>query len=464
MHRTTNHRVGLSPGQRLILMPLLAAALWGLPRETHAAVAPAEDDSADATTGEAAPRLAMHGQATIVEQATDGFHAPYEGRNSLSAHIARETLDVTLILGARLWQGAEAWASPEIDQGFGLDDTLGMAGFPSGEAYKVGSSRPYFRLPRLYVRQTVNLGQPAESVGNAANQFAGPRSDDRWVFTLGKFGVTDVFDSNQYAHDPRGDFLNWTAVDAGTFDYAADAWGFSVGATAERYVGAWAFRAGLFDLSIIPNSPTLDPGLHQFQMLAELERRYTIFGQSGRVMLTGYDSRARLGLLDAAIALAEATHTTPDTSLVRQYRSRLGLSLDLEQPLADDAGVFARIGKAGGNVEADEFTDVDRSVAIGVSVKGTRWRRPTDTVGLALMDNAISGEREQYLALGGLGILVGDGRLAHPGTEQILETYYRIGWAEWAHVSFDYQWARNPAYNSDRGPVSIFAVRLHAEF
>lgn len=447
---------------------LAALALLGLsPDCAPAADVPAgpEPVAGDAaSSGDLAQRFAVHGQGTFVEQATDGFHAPYAGPNSLSPAIRAETYDLTLMLGARLWQGAEAWADPEIDQGYGLDDTLGMAGFPSGEAYKVGSHNPYFRLPRLFIRQTINTGAVDQAAEASANQLAARRSEDRWVFTVGKFSVTDVFDANQYAHDPRQDFLNWAAVDAGTFDYAADAWGFTVGAAAERYWGPWTVRAGVFDLSIVPNSETLDHGLHQFQMILELEQRYSLFGQTGRVLLTGYDSRARLGSLGQALRLAEATDTTPDAARVRQYRSRLGLSVDVEQPLSDNAGLFARAGRASGNVEVEEFTDIDRTVALGASLKGTHWRRPADTVGLVLIDNAISGQREQYLALGGLGILVGDGRLPHPGTEQILETYYEMGLLEWAHVSFDYQWARNPAYNTDRGPVSVFAVRVHLEF
>ena len=175
-------------------------------------------------------RFAIHGQTTYVEQETDLFTAAYSGPNSLSPDSGRETIDATLFVGARLWSGAEGWITPEIDQGFGLDNTLGVAGFPSGEAYKVGKKEPYLRLPRAFVRQTINLSEATEAVEAGANQLGGSRSSDRWVFTLGKFAVTDIFDTNQYAHDPRSDFLNWSAVDSGSFDYAADAWGFTVGA------------------------------------------------------------------------------------------------------------------------------------------------------------------------------------------------------------------------------------------
>jgi len=410
-------------------------------------------------------RFAIHGQATYVVQATDGFHAPYRGRNSLSPASNEETVDAALFFGARLWRGAEIWIQPEIDQGFGLDDTLGVAGFPSGEGYKVGAYHPYFRWTRAFVRQTIEAGE-RESVEGVANQLGGSRSANRWVFTVGKFGVTDIFDTNQYAHDPRSDFLNWSAVDGGAYDYAADAWGYTVGAAAERYIGSWTVRAGVFDLSNIPNSIHLDPGMHEFQINAEVEKRYELLGQTGRVLLTGFDTRGRMALLDQTISVAQTTGMDINTALVdvRRYRSRLGGVVGLEQPITEAIGVFARASKAAGNVEPYEFTDIDRSVAIGTSVKGLLWHRPDDAAGVAVIDDGISAEREEYLNLGGLGILVGDGQLPHPGAEQILETYYNLGLLSQVHLTFDYQFVKNPAYNADRGPVSIFAIRVHAQF
>jgi high affinity Mn2+ porin len=153
-----------------------------------------------------------------------------------------------------------------------------------------------------------------------------------------------------------------------------------------------------------------------------------------------------------------------DISAVRRYRSRLGASLALEQQLSADVGMFARVGKAAGNVETYEFTDIDRTVQAGVSLKGSRWSRPRDTVGLAAVINGISGARERYLNAGGLGVLVGDGRLPHPGPEKILETYYDLTVFQQNHLTLDYQRVDNPGYNRDRGPVSIFAVRVHVQF
>jgi high affinity Mn2+ porin len=411
-------------------------------------------------------RFAVHGQLTFVEQLASPFHDPYSGRNSLSPRHGDETFDVTLYLGARLWSGAELWANPEIDQGFGLNNTLGVAGFPSGEAYKVGRSYPYWRVPRLFVRQTVDLGGESEPLESIANQLGGSESANRWVFTLGKIGVPDIFDANQYAHDPRNDFLNWAAVDAGTFDYAADSWGYTVGAAAEWYQGEWTLRAGVFDLSEVPNSETLDHGFHEFQWIGELEKRHELMGKPGKLLVTAFDSRARIAALDQAVSLANATGESIDTALVdsRRYRSRTGVSFDLEQQLRSDLGMFARAGKGSSDLEAYEFSDIDRAVSIGLSLKGNRWGRADDTVALAAIDNGISANRERFLNAGGLGILVGDGQLPHPGAEQILETYYRWAAVQWAELTLDYQYIVNPAYNTDRGPVSVVALRVHAQF
>ena len=419
---------------------------------------------APAIAAEDVGRFDVHGQFTYVEQETSNFTAPYRGPNSLSPNRGAETIDATLFAGSRLWRGAEAWLNAEIDQGFGLDNTLGVAGFPSAEAYKVGKNQPYLRLTRLFVRQSVDLGGERTHVDGAANQMDADQDANRVIVTVGKISVSDIFDTNTYAHDQRADFLNWTAIDAGTFDYAADAWGYSVGAVAEWYRGAWALRAGIFDLSDIPNSPRLEPGFHEFQGDFEIEKRLEIAGRPGKLLFTAYDSRGRMGLLDDAVALAVSTDAAVNVVPVRRYRSRIGASVSCEQELAAGLGAFARVGKTGGNVEAYEFTDVDRTLVAGLSLQGARWRRAEDTVGLVVIVNGISAEREQYLNAGGLGILVGDGKLPHPGAEQILETYYSFAAFHPAHVTLDYQRINNPAYNRDRGPVSVFAIRVHAQY
>lgn len=424
---------------------------------------PSFEASNPAQAASSESRFAVHGQATYVEQETDEFDAPYSGPNSLTPSEGREMTVATLFLGVRLWAGAELWLDPEVDEGFGLDNTLGVAGFPSGLSYKVGSNPPYFRLQRAFVRETFNIGGAHTAAQAGPNQFSGELASDRIVLTYGKFAVTDIFDTNRYAHDPTQDFLNWSVIDAGSFDYAADAWGYTIGAALEGYVGDWAARAGIFDLSNVPNSRVLESCCDEYQIDLEIEHRHELFGRPGKLALTGFESHGRMALLADAMAYALSNGGIPDPAPVRQYRKRDGVSLDFEQQLSGDIGLFARAGDSGGNVEAYEFTDIDRTASVGVSIGGMRWKRPQDTFGLATVINAISADRRRYLAAGGLGILVGDGELPHAGDEHILESYY-----EWAPLSafqltLDYQWVRNPAYDSDRGPASIFALRAHAQ-
>jgi high affinity Mn2+ porin len=359
--------------------------------------------------------------------------------------------------------GRRGGIDPEIDQGFGLSNTLGVAGFTSGEAYKVGAAVPYARLPRAFIRQTVDLGGDKQTVDAGANQFSGSQTANRLVITVGKFSVTDVFDNNKYAHDPRNDFMNWAIADTGTFDYAADAWGFTYGTAVEWYQGDWTVRGGIFDLSIVPNSVELDPHFGQFQGIGEVERRYTLWGEPGKIAVTGFLSRGRMGSFADAITLAAMTGGPADITAVRHYNSRVGLSVNLEQQITEDLGAFARAGFANGDIEPYEFSDIDRTVAAGLSLTGKRWGRPDDTVGLAAVVNGISGVHQAFLNDGGLGILVGDGMLPHPGLEQIIETYYQLPVSVFK-LTFDYQFIVNPGYNTDRGPASVISARLHTQF
>jgi high affinity Mn2+ porin len=409
--------------------------------------------------------FAIHGQATFTDQYHPAFRSPYRGANSLDpGSRGNETFDATLFAGVSPWRGGEAWANVEVDQGFGLSNTVGTAAFPSAEAYKVGKAEPYGRLQRLFFRQTFDLGGDEQSLEGAANQLSGSRMADRLVLTFGKFSVTDIFDTNAYAHDPRGDFLNWAVVDAGAFDYAADAWAYSYGGAAEWSFGAWSLRGGLFDLSRVPNSTELETGFRQFELVSEVERRVSLFGHDGKIKLLGFINRGRMGSYRDAVILGQTIGTTPDTALVRKYASRAGGSLNIEQGVSDDLGFFLRASANDGSKEAYEFTDMNRSLSTGLSLKGAAWERKDDTVGAAFEIAGISNSARAYFNAGGLGILIGDGRLPHYGSETVLETYYDAQLVRNIHAALDYQFIANPAYNSDRGPVSVFGVRLHGEF
>ena len=409
---------------------------------------------------------AIHGQTTYTQQLQPAFRSPYQGPQSLPANAnGRETFDATVYLGVRPWQGAEIWFNPEADQGFGLGNSFGVAGYLSGEAYKLGQDDPYYRMARAFFRQTIDLGGEIQKLDPDLNQLGGTQTANHIVLTIGKLSVVDIFDTNKYAHDPRQDFLNWSILDVGSFDYAADAWGSTYGAAAEWYQGRYAVRVGLFDLSSVPNSIALSlPLLHQTQFVAELEERHTLWDQPGKLKVLYWLSRGNLGTYSDALALAAATGTTPSTQAVANYRSKYGLGFNLEQQVAADLGLFVKGGWSQGDVEEDDFTDINASVAVGLSLTGARWGRSDDTVGLAGVINEISAIGSQYLAAGGLGGIIGEGRLIKSGPETILETYYSFAAFSFAKLTGDYQFINNPAYNQQRGPVSVLALRLHAEF
>ena len=405
----------------------------------------------------------VFGQFTNVTQKHNRFHAPYSGANSLAPDgRTEETSDATVYAGARLWRGAEAWINPEIDQGFGLSGTLGAAGFLSGEAYKIGANAPYLRLPRFFVRQYIPLGGGAEHVQGVANQFAYESATDGLTITIGKFSVVDIFDANRYAHDPRGDFMNWALIDAGTFDYAADAWGFTYGAASELTLGSWSVRGGVFQLSPAPNGKVTAVRFGQRSWVGEIERRYEWAGRPGKVRVLGFVNQGRMGTYDDAVRLAKANGDTPNTSLVRRFRSRPGLSVSAEQELSSELGVFTRAGVNSGRFEAYEFTEINRTASAGVVLSGIRWGRPDDRIGVGAVVNGLSGDARRYFAAGGLGILIGDGRLNY-GSERIAELYYSYKANAHLTLAVDFQRLQNPAYNRDRGPVSVFGMRLHAE-
>jgi len=414
-----------------------------------------------ALADDAPEAFAVHGQATVTAQGVGGFASPYAGENSLKPHDVQETVDVTLFLGARLWRGAEAWVNPEVDQGFGLSNTLGVAGFPSAEAYKVGKARPYVKIQRAFVRQTIALGGGALAVDAGANQLRGTTSANRVVITAGKFGVGDVFDTNRYAHDPRGDFLNWSLVDTGSFDYAANAWGYSYGVAGEWYQGAWVGRAGVFNLSLVPNGEDLGVGFAQNQIALEIEHRHTIAGRAGAVRVTGFRNRGLFGRFDDAVA---AGGLVPDLAPVRRMQSRYGVAVNMEQEVTGALGVFLRAGKTDGSVESYDFTDIDHTVAVGASLSGKGWGRAQDTFAVAGVVNGISAAHQRYLAAGGIGVLVGDGALPHPGDEQIIEAYYAYRPRSWASLTLDFQHVARPGYNRDRGPANIIGGRVHFGF
>lgn len=407
----------------------------------------------------------VHGQTTLITQGYPSFRAPYQGANSLpGAGRTRETWTVGAFLGWRLWEGAEFYFNPELAQGFGIGGTLGLAGFSNGEAQKGGAEYPKFRAQRYFFRQTFGLGGEQEDVADAANQLAGKRDIDRVTVTVGRFAVGDYFDGNSYAKDPRADFLNWALWASAAYDFPADLPGFTRGAVVELNRKDWAIRVGAFQVPSQPNSDVLT--FKGGGAVVEFEERHTILSQPGKLRVGVFANRGNTGNYRDALGISAANPGLDINDIMvgdRRERSKYGFYLNAEQQIVTDIGVFARASWNDGRNEILSFTDIDRSVSGGLSVKGSYWGRPGDTIGLGGAVNGLSGAHRDFLAVGGKGLLIGDGLLNYRN-ERILETYYAFALDKSLTFTADYQLIANPAYNADRGPVSIFSGRLHGEF
>ena len=299
------------------------------------------------------------------------------------------------------------------------------------------------------------------------NQLAGLRPQRYFAVTLGKISVADYFDQNSYSHNPRTQFLNWSLMSAGAWDYAANTRGYTVGGVLEYVTPDFALRFASTLLPTSANGPVLDfhYGTAHAETL-ELTKSYHLGGRQGTVRALGFRNVAAMASYRAAVALGQATNTQPDVVTGRQAgHTKVGFGLNAEQEISKEVGLFARLSYNDGRNETWAFTEIDQSASLGVVSTGARWQRPDDRLGAAVVVNGISQEHREYLAAGGYGFIVGDGRLNY-GLERTGEVFYSIALPNYhASISPDYQFIVNPAYNRDRrGPVHIVAVRLHVEF
>ena len=408
-------------------------------------------------------------QTSYMWQKKPGFDAAYSGQNSLISNREKSyTFTNTAYLGFRPWNGGELYFNPEIAQGAPFSNLSGLGGFTNGELTKAGATDPKIYRQRLFLRQTWNFGGGIEAVENDLNQMAGMVDRNRFVLTVGNFSTLDVFDENTYAKDPRTQFMNWGAWSYSSFDYSADARGYGWGAVGELYRGDWAFRFGRMTGPRDPNGLPIDYqiGRHYGDQF-EIERAHQIGELPGKIRVLGWRNRAIVASFRDALAYGQAHPTDPNHQWILQARNgekiKYGLGIAAEQAITSDLGVFFRGMTADGRTETYAFTEVDASLAAGVSLKGSAWKRGNDTVGVALMRNMLKNDRRDYLAAGGISFFIGDGALRYK-PEDTLEIYY--SWNAWKNIylTADFQRINNPAYNADRGPVSFGALRFHAEY
>jgi high affinity Mn2+ porin len=404
----------------------------------------------------------FHLQGTEVLQGQPGFHDPYSGINSLhSGDNFRQSTTADLFFGVRLLPGTEVYFNPEYYQGFSFAITRGIAAFPNAQSSKVGKYRGDVFIPHLFLRQVWGFGGEQEQIDGSQLQLATKEDISRFTLTVGKMAVPDQFDNNSYAHDPSSQFLNWAVTDQGSFDYAADSLGYEYGLALELNQKRWAARWGIFTVPRVSNGLATDGHyLKAWQQVAELEERYELFGHPGKVRFLGYLESANMGSYQATL---DNPSLHEDITRTRRFRYTYGVGINFEQEITSDVGAFLRAGYRDPNYEVWQYTDISRSLSLGLQIKGSAWCRPSDTFGLADALDALGHAQREYFAAGGLGILIGDGKL-HYGLENVIETYYNLEVFKGVNLSLDYQLVVNPAYNQDRGPINVFMARLHFQY
>ena len=403
----------------------------------------------------------VHVQTTVIPQGHPGLGGNASGPGVLSSQPELNTsATATVFAGVRPWSGTELYLNPEAGAGTGISGTQGIAAYPNGEIYRVGDPAPRVYVARAFVRQTVGLGGPQESVENDLNQIAGHRDISRLTFTAGKFALPDLFDDNLYSHDARTQFMNWGLMQNGTWDVASDTRGYTWAVAVELNEPTWAVRFASGMMPTTANGAVFDDNIGQARGdNLELEYRYSLAEHPGRARLLAYANHADMGSYSET--LANPAYGM-DITKTRAYRTRYGIGLNIEQELTPNVGVFARLGWNDGQEETWAYTEMDQTVSGGMSVRGSLWSRPSDTVGVAGVLGGISAEHRAYLAAGGSGFMLGGG-LPGYALEKAIEIYYAWGFWRACSATVDYQEVFNPGYNLDRGPAAIFAGRLHLE-
>lgn len=413
------------------------------------------------------PRFWLSGQANFIFQTHPEFHALYSGNNSLNPHYEQATSRVlTLYTGFRVNDSTEFLFDIEEAGGTALSTGLGLAGNTDLDIVRnpLLSKAPY--LGRGMIHEVFALSD--DKVENSRNFLSLfdelPRR--RLEIRFGKFSMPDFFDVNAAGSDTHFQFTNWSIDNNGAWDYAADTRGYTVGAVVDYEDRNWGFRFGEGLMPKVANG--IDLVWRPWQAHAEnfeYELRHGLIPEkSGTIRLLAYTNYANMGIYRDQIVKAAAERVPPDITnhpwhITRKY----GFAVNLEQSLARDVTAFARWGWDNGKTESFAYTELDLTVAEGVVVNGSRWRRRQDRAGIAFVSNGIKKDHQNYLGAGGYGFLIGDGRLNY-GRENILESFYTVH--AWRGIYFapGLQYIVNPGYNRDRGPVLVPSFRAHLEF
>jgi high affinity Mn2+ porin len=413
-------------------------------------------------------RFWLSGQVNIISQWHPAFPSPYQGPHSLSPEAQDASSRVlTLFTGLRLTGTTALLCDVQETGGHGIGEALGLAGFTNLDVVRnpTLSKAPY--IARLMIHQIIPLGHAKESAEQTPFSIFRELPERRIEVRFGKFSMADFFDVNSYGSDSNLQFMNWTVDNAGTYDYAADTRGYTFAAMLEYHDRWWTVRFAEALMPKVANGINLDADLARARAEnIEFEfHKQTIRHQQGVLRLLTFVNHANMGDYQQAIDnfLAGLTPKPEITDHPLQTTIKYGFGANFQQPLNDWLGIFGRWGWNEGEHESYAYTEVDQTDQIGAAVKGSVWKRKWDRAGVVFVSNGISHDHQEYLALGGEGFLLGDGRLNY-GRENIIETFYTVHAWRGLYPSFGLQHINNPGYNRDRGPVLVPTLRLNVEF
>ena len=429
---------------------------------------------------ETAPWL-VAGQTNIIFQAHPSFHSPYEGKNSFrGAGEYKTSLLGTLFLGYQLGRGVRgdtpSWsqryntdfiADFESSGGRGLSQALGLAGFTNLDVVRNPNlgSKPY--LARVQFHQTIGFTDEMTEVERGPFSLATEAPVRRLELRLGKMSLPDVMDVNEVLSDSHMQFTNWTVDNNGAWDYAADTRGYTYAGVVEYQDRNWAARYVLAAMPTVANGIDLDWALSRARgQNWEFELRRGFFpGHKGTQRVLAFVNNAHMGdYRESVTRYVEGIDRTPDIRTTARFGAvKYGFGYNFEQEMTAHLRVAGRFGWNEGQHESFAYTEVDQTVLLGADYDGAQWGRKNDKVGLSFVSNAIKKDHQNYLADGGLGFLLGDGRLNY-GRETIEESYYNMHAWRGLFFALGLSHIDNPGYNRDRGPVWVPSVRCHVEF
>lgn len=411
----------------------------------------------------------LSGQANFISQWHPNFHSPYQGTNSLTPEAQDATSRVlTLFTGWKPTNSTEFLCDVQETGGRGLSNALGVAGFFNLDVVRnpTLSKAPY--IARLMWHQIIPLGSKKVIAERGPLSLFGELPERRLEVRFGKFSLADFFDINSYGSDSNFQFMNWTVDNNGAYDYAADTRGYTYSAMLEFHDRNYVIRYAEALMPKVANGIHLDADMArarseniEFELHGRVVRK-----QIGIVRLLSFVNHANMGDYMQQINEWLANPTTPVPEITNhplQTTVKYGFGVNFEQPLTDWFGVFGRWGWNEGQHESFAYTEVDQTWQIGMGGNGVQWGRSADRLGLVFVSNGINHDHALYLADGGLGFLLGDGKLNY-GRENIIESYYTLHAWRGIFPSFDLQYMTNPGYNRDRGPVIVPSLRLHLEF